>query len=151
MAQHVRVSSKTILPAHEREVGRGVAVIFFGKIFSLTASFMTILPQELIELYHAVKTKDSDRVNQLTQCLTEKYGGDKVLHSPPPNPYTNYFFRIEDVVGLCVEDTQVTRKAAKELKVVDHIYFGSNGDPVENLTVQELTTLMPNIERWYGE
>ena len=132
MAQHVRVSNKTILPvfAYGREAGRGVAVIFFGKFFSLSASFMNILPQELIELYRAVKTKDGDHVNQLTQCLTEKYGGGKVLHSPPPDPYTNYFFRIEDVVGLCVEDTQLTRRAASELKVVDHIYFGSNCDPV---------------------
>lgn len=112
---------------------------------------MYISPQELIVLCHAIKAKDGHRVMELTEGFITKYGGEEVLRSRSPNPYSNYFFRVEDVVGLCVEDTSVTRTVAKQLDVSDHIYFGENGDPVEYLTLKQITTLMPDIKQWYGD
>ena len=112
---------------------------------------MYISPNELVVLYHAVRANDYDRVMQLTKSFTAKYGGEEVLSTRSPNPYSNYFFRIEDVVGLCVEDTSATRTKAKDLDVSDYIYFGANSDPVEDLTVKQIATLMPNIKQWYGD
>ena len=45
----------------------------------------------------------------------------------------------------------MTRKTAAEHDISDHIYFGANGDPVEELTVEQISTLMPTIKRWYGD
>ena len=112
---------------------------------------MYIFPEELVVFYHAVRANDDDRVMQLTKSFTAKYGGEEVLSTRSPNPYSNYFFRIKDVVGLCVEDTPATRTAAKALDLCDYIYFGRNGDPVEDLTVKQIATLMPNIKQWYGD
>ena len=111
---------------------------------------MSISPEELVVFYHAVRAKDDDHVKQLTSYFTQKYGGE-VLSTRSPNPYSNYFFRIDDVVGLCVEDTRTTRTLANDLDVSNYIYFGANGDPVEDLTVTQIATLMPNVKRWYGE
>ena len=115
---------------------------------------MYISPEELIIFYHAIRSKYVDRVEQLTEQFTTKYGGQKVLKTRPPNPYSNYFFCIDDVVGLCVEDTLMTRKAAAEYDISDHIYFGPNSDPLsveQILTVEQVSTLMPDIRQWYGD
>lgn len=115
---------------------------------------MHISPEELVVFYHAVRANDDDRIKQLTHDFIKKYGKE-VLSTRSPNPYSNYFFRMENrrwtVVGLCVEDTQATRTVAKDLDVSDCIYFGANGDPVEDLTVEQIATLMPNIKQWYED
>ena len=105
---------------------------------------MYISPSELIILYRAVKAYDIACVKALTENFITKYG-NQVLQMRSPNPYSNYFFRIDDVVGLCVEDTQDTRKTARDHGVSDHIYFGRNSDPVEELTLEQLSTLMLNV------
>ena len=111
---------------------------------------MSISPEELVVFYHAVRSNDDDHVKQLTSHFTQKYG-EEVLSTRSPNPYSNYLFRIDDVVGLCVEDTRTTRTLANDLDVSNHIYFGANGDPVEDLTVTQIARLMPNIKQWYGD
>ena len=127
---------------------------FFAEKFFLSAFFsMYIAPQDLVIIYSALIKNDDDRVQQLFTMIrtaNEIFSYD-ITTCEPPNPYSNYFFRINDVVGLCVEDTPTTRSRAQQLDISDHIYFGDNCDPVECLTLEQVHTLMPNVKKWYGE
>ena len=114
---------------------------------------MYVAPQDLVVIYSALRKNDGDRVQQLftmIRAATEPFSYD-ITTCEPPNPYSNYFFRINDVVGLCVEDTQTTRDTAHQLGISDYIYFGSNEDPVELLTLEQVHASMPNVKKWYGE
>lgn len=109
---------------------------------------MYVSPDNLIVLYHALKNNDAARI----QHLMSQFEADEETCSTPDrsNLYSNYFFRINEEVGLCVEDTSATRITAQKFDIADNIYFGDNCDPVELLTVQQVYTLMPYIKKWYG-
>ena len=111
---------------------------------------MYIAPLDLVVLYSAFRNNDDHRVQELFAMVRAANNAHFLTTCEPPNPYSNYFFRINDVVGLCVEDTSTTKSMAEQLGISDTIYFGCNEDPVELLTLEQVHTLMPNVKTWYS-
>ena len=163
IAQDVRGSNKTTCPDILNVIGEeGLSVfeegllafdsvvIFRRKNFSLCFS-MYVAPQDLVVIYSALRKNDDNGVQEIFTILRAANESYDITTCEPPDPYSNYFFQINDVVGLCVEDTPTTRNMAQQLGISDYIYFGSNEDAVQLLTLEQVHALMPNVKKWYGE
>ena len=57
------------------------------------------------------------------------------------NPFTNYFYRNGSEINLCIPDTAGLRHAAIELGVDHMVWFGHNGDPVQLVSLNDVTRL----------
>ena len=58
------------------------------------------------------------------------------------NPFTNYFYRNGPDINLCIPDTAGLRNAATEMGVDHIVWFGHNSDPVQLVSLYEITRSM---------
>lgn len=98
--------------------------------------------QLILILHYLVRQQDCQQWLHTT-------GFAYALSLHPPDIHQNYFFQIGNVIGLCVENTQDAIRFAELWQVSQHIFFGTNCDPVKVLTIDEVLSLYKTC-RWLG-
>jgi hypothetical protein len=104
----------------------------------------------LISCLEALKNDDGKEVERLftEQQVFMTKEADQLTHEQCsmffPDPYTNYFCKVQDDFLLAIEDTPSTRAQVSESGTEAFVFWGDNTDSVILATFPDIIQIMAN-------
>ena len=106
---------------------------------------MAPAPEALVLLLDSAVTNDEG----MMRCLLRRFPlmAKRAADLDPDDsicdsPYTNHFYVNDGTFGLAIEDRPTVRALVQECNLNEHIYWGSNADPVQLATIADIVDIM---------